>query len=172
MTNSDFEFYQTMELQGVKISPSYIEYWEGYDLEGFAKCMFAAAHKLPKPEPEVHQNIWYSQRGLADALGVSQTRVRHAVRRLLEKHKHSYLPKYIRSFHGDPSKPQTEPFLRETLALAVVADLADRYPRVPKAIQMVKVGIPWDKAQGYIPRHHRSDWGLLKDSLGTELAAR
>lgn len=120
--HSDSEVWYNLEVHDV---------WVRRYLGNTLDDMITAMHTKKIPEKRLITAIWLSPDGLAKALGISTNRVRKAIERQIGLY---------RDTRKLPSPAGiTKAYLTESLAGAVVRDIASRYPRCPKAIEAARV---------------------------------
>lgn len=111
----------------LEIHDAWVRQYLGNTLEDISTVM--ATRQIPPKR--MMTAIWLSQDGLAQALGISINRVRKAVERQIGIYQDT---RKLNSPTGI-----TKAYLSESLAGAVVRDIAGRYPKCPRAIEAAKV---------------------------------
>lgn len=125
--DTELHYSDSVVWYNLEIHDVWVRQYLGNTLDDMVTVM--ATRKIP--EKRLMTALWFSQDGLAQALGISINRLRKAVERQI-------------GIYQDTRKLNnpagiTKAYLTESLAGAVVRDIAGRYPKCPRAIEAAKV---------------------------------
>ena len=125
--DTELRYCDSVVWYNLEIHDTWVRQYLGNTLDDMVTVM--ATREIP--QKRLMTAIWLSQDGLAQALGISINRLRKAVER------HRGLYRDTRKLNNPTGI--TKAYLTESLAGAVVRDIAGRYPKCPRALEAAKV---------------------------------